>query len=201
MMLNKWCLSYCFLKWDQTVWIRPFLLQHEQRRASATSHCKLNWSVGKHHIVADRLYNQREIAVICFAPAMIVLMRGVQDPEERDERVKRTYTVRNVFCLSFFERERERERERAGANPSSGSSFRQYNIKSIHRPYYTEHSKDIWQSTCNVSFHLNMHASILNSVPAMHTTSLTELQQERYYRLKNAITPRVFLSFSIAILP
>ncbi len=25
-------------------------LQHEQRRASATSHCKLNWSVGKHSI-------------------------------------------------------------------------------------------------------------------------------------------------------
>ncbi len=57
-----------FLKWDQMVWIRPFLPQHEQRRASATSHCKLNWTVGKHHIVAHRLYNQWEIAVICFVP-------------------------------------------------------------------------------------------------------------------------------------
>ncbi len=26
MMLNKWCLICCFLKWHQTVWIRPFLL-------------------------------------------------------------------------------------------------------------------------------------------------------------------------------
>ncbi len=26
MMLNKWCLNCCFLKWHQTVWIRPFLL-------------------------------------------------------------------------------------------------------------------------------------------------------------------------------
>ncbi len=135
MMLNKWSLSCCFFKWDQAVWIRPFLPQHEQRRARATSHCKLNWSVGKHHIVAHRLYNQWEIVVICFALAMIVLMRGVQDPEERDERVKPAYTERSVFCLSFF------ERERAGANPSSGRSFRQCNIKRIHRPYNKEHSK------------------------------------------------------------
>ncbi len=33
---------------------------------------------------------------------MIVLMRGVQDPEERDEQVKRAYSV---FCLLFFARE------------------------------------------------------------------------------------------------
>ncbi len=66
---------------------------------------------------------------------MIVLMREDQDPEEREEGVKRAYTVWSVFCLSFF------ERKRAGANPSSGRSFRHYNIKRIHRPYYTEHSK------------------------------------------------------------
>ncbi len=36
--------------------------------------------------VAHRLYNHGETAVICFALAM--LMRGVQDPEERDKRVR-----------------------------------------------------------------------------------------------------------------
>ncbi len=49
-------------------------------------------------IVADKLYNHWEIAVICFAPAMIVLMRGVQDPEESMLNVD----IRSVFCLSFF---------------------------------------------------------------------------------------------------
>ncbi len=95
---------------------------------------------------------------------MIVLMRGVQDPEEREtsELSVHTWYGTSFICHSSS----SRERERAGANPSSGRSFRQYNIKRIHRPYYTEHSKDIWQSTCNVSVHLNMHASILNSVPA-----------------------------------
>ncbi len=39
------------------------------------------------YIVAHRLYNHGETAVICFALAMIVLMRGVQVPEEREERV------------------------------------------------------------------------------------------------------------------
>ncbi len=90
MMLNrpKWCLSCCFFfLWDHTAWIKPFLPQHEQRRASATSHCNLNWSLGKHHIVAHKLDNQWEIAVIFFAPAMSV-NAGVQDPEERDEPVK-----------------------------------------------------------------------------------------------------------------
>ncbi len=37
-------------------------------------------------------------------------------------------------------------------------------------------------------------------VPAVHTTYITVLLYERYYRLKNAMAPRVFLSFSIAIL-
>ncbi len=48
-----------------------------------------------------------------------------------------------------------------------------------------------------------MHAqmNVLNSVPAVHTTYLTVLPYGRYYRLKNAMAPRVFLSFSIAILP
>ncbi len=46
-----------------------------------------------------------------------------------------------------------------------------------------------------------MHASILNSFPAVHTTYLTVLLYGRYYRLKNAMAPWVFLSFSIAILP
>ncbi len=42
-----------FFKWHQTVLNQTLSsdkLQHEQRRASATSHCKLNWSVGKHSI-------------------------------------------------------------------------------------------------------------------------------------------------------
>ncbi len=42
---------------------------------------------------------------------MIVLMREDQDPEEREEGVKRAYTVRSVFCLSFFERKRESRRK------------------------------------------------------------------------------------------
>ncbi len=58
---------------------------------------------------------------------MIVLMRGVQDPEERDERVKRAYTERLLSVI-------RRERERAGPNSSSGRSFRHCNIKHIHRP-------------------------------------------------------------------
>ncbi len=40
---------------------------------------------------------------------------------------------------------------------------------------------DICQLTCNVSVHLNMHASILNSVPAVH---LTVQLYGLYYRLK-----------------
>ncbi len=83
-----------------------------------------NWTEAsgntQYHIVPHRLYKHWEIAVICFAPAMIVLMRGVQDPEEREERVKRAYTERHLSVIL-------RERERAGTNPSSGRSFRHYN--------------------------------------------------------------------------
>ncbi len=136
--------------WDQTAWIKPFLQQHEQRRASATSHCNLNWSLGKHHIVAHRLDNQWEIAVICFAPATIVLMREFRTRKRETSELlsAHPHTVRSVFCLSFFfiiEREREQPR-----------------------------------------------------VPAVHTTYITVLLYERYYRLKNAMAPWVFLSFSIS---
>ncbi len=37
----------------------------------------------KHHIVAHRLDNQREIAVICFCSGNDSVNAGVQDPEER----------------------------------------------------------------------------------------------------------------------
>ncbi len=45
--------------------------------------------------------------------------------------------------------------------------------------------------------------NVLNSVAAVHTTYLTVLPYGRYYRLKNAMAPRLFLSsiFNIAILP
>ncbi len=163
----------CFYEWFSESVIHP-----SQRFGFRFEHKR------KHHIVAHRLDNQWEIAVICFAPATIVLMREFRT-RKRDERVKRA---------SAYERERD---ERAAANPSSGRSFRHYDIK------YTHHTT---QSTAkrhlanNVSVHLNMHASILNSVPAVHTTYITVLLYERYYRLKNAMAPRVFLSFSIAIL-
>ncbi len=68
-------------------------------------------------------------------------------------------------------------------------------IKRIHRLYYTEHS--IWQSTCNVSAGMHVQMNVLNSVAAVHTTYLTVLPYGRYYRLKNAMAPWVFLSFSI----
>ncbi len=138
-----------FFLWDQTAWIKPFLPQHAQRRASATSHCNLNWSLGKHHIVAHRLDNQWEIAVICFAPATIVLMREFRTRKrETSELSAHPHTVRSVFCLSFF----FFERERAAANPSSGRSFRHYDIKRIHTPYYTEHSKKAFGKQCFCSF-------------------------------------------------
>ncbi len=50
-----------------------------------------------------------EIAVICFAPAMIVLMQGVQDPVERDKRVKRAYTERLLSVILLRERESRRK--------------------------------------------------------------------------------------------
>ncbi len=143
----------------------------------------------KHHIVAHRLDNQWEIAVICFAPATIVLMREFRTRKrETSELSAHPHTVRSVFCLSFFDgerereererrerererggerererrerregereerAERERERERAAANPSSGRSFRHYNIKRIHTPYYTEHSKKAFGKQCFCSF-------------------------------------------------
>ncbi len=107
-----WC-------WISVNWAAVFL--NEIRRSELdTFFCSMNndvqvqllianWTEAsgntQYHIVAHRLYNNWEIAVICFAPAMIVLMRGVQDPEERDERVKRAYTER---LLSVILRERER---------------------------------------------------------------------------------------------
>ncbi len=114
---------------------------------------------------------------------------GVQDPEERDERVKRAYGTELLLLLLLL-------LLRETANPSSGRSFRHYDIKRIHTPYCTAKR----HLANNVSVHLNMHASILNSVPAVHTTYIMVLLYERYYRLKNAMAPRVFLSFSIAIL-
>ncbi len=61
--------------------------------------------------------------------------------------------------------------------------YKAYTQTTLHRAQ----QKDIWQSTCNVSVHLNMHASILNSVPAVHTTYLTVLLYGRNYRLKKAM--------------
>ncbi len=83
-----------FFLWDQTAWMKPFLPQHEQRRASATSHCNLNWSLGKHHIVAHRLDNQWEIAVICFAPATIVLMREFRTRKRETSELRGSHTER-----------------------------------------------------------------------------------------------------------
>ncbi len=75
---------------------------------------------------------------------------GVQDPEERDERVKRASAYGTERLLSVILR--EGERERAAANPSSGRSFRHYDIKRIHTPYYTEHSKKAFGKQCFCSF-------------------------------------------------
>ncbi len=145
-----------------------------------------------------RLDNQWEIVVICFAPATIVLMRKFRTRKRETSELSAHPHTERLLSVILREGERERERERAAANPSSGRSFRHYDIKRIHTPYYTEHSKRHLAN--NVSVHLNMHASILNSVPAVHTTYITVLLSERYYHLKNAMAPRVFLSFSIAIL-
>ncbi len=51
--------------------------------------CTTSADFGAHTFVAHRLYKHGETAVICFAPAMIVLMQGVQDPEERDSKLVR----------------------------------------------------------------------------------------------------------------
>ncbi len=60
-----------------------------------------------------RLDNQWEIAVICFAPATIVLMREFRTRKrERDERVKRASAYGTERLLSVILREGERERER-----------------------------------------------------------------------------------------
>ncbi len=121
---------------------------------------------------------------------MIVLIRGVQDLEKRDERVKRAYAERHLSVLL---------RERAGANPSSGRLQR--HVQTLQLKAYTQtilhraQQKYIWQFTCNVFIHLNMYASILNSVLAVHTTYITVLLYGRYYSLKNAMAPRVFSSF------
>ncbi len=48
---------------------------------------------------------------------------------------------------------------------------------------------------------MHVQMNVLNSVAAVHTTYITVLPYGRYYRLKNAMAPWVFLSFSIAILP
>ncbi len=67
---------------------------------------------------------------------MIVLIRGVQDLEKRDERVKRAYTEHLLFVIL-----RDREQAQILAAAGCSTTFRHYNIKRIHRPYYTEHSK------------------------------------------------------------
>ncbi len=136
----------------------------------------------KHHIVAHRLDNQWEIAVICFAPATIVLMSG---------------PGRETSELSAHPHTRERE------TSEQPKILAAQIVQTLRYKVYTHHTT---QSTAKrhlanyVSVNLNMHASILNSVPAVHTTYITVLRYERYYRLKNAMAPRVFLSFSIAIL-
>ncbi len=193
MMLNKWCLSCCFLKWDQMVWIRPFLLINCSMNNDMQVRLA-NWTEAsgntQYNILAHRLYYHWEIAVICFATAMIVLIRGVQDLEKRDERVKRAYTEHLLFVIL---------RERAGANPSSGRL--QHHVQTLQHKAYTQtilhraQQKDIWQLTCNVCIHLSMYASILNSVLAVHRTYITVLLYGRYYSLKNAMAPRVFSSF------
>ncbi len=114
----------CFYEWFSESVIHP-----SQRFGFRFEHKR------KHHIVAHRLDNHWEIAVICFAPATIVLMREFRT-RKRDERVKRA---------SAYERERD---ERAAANPSSGRSFRHYDIKRIHTPYYTEYSKKAFGKQC-----------------------------------------------------
>ncbi len=106
----------------------------------------------KHHIVAHRPDNQWEIAVICFAPARIVLMREFRTRKrETSELSAHPHKVRSVFCLSFFFFfffffERERDRERAAANPSSGRSFRHYDIKYTHTILHRAQQKGIWQT-------------------------------------------------------
>ncbi len=129
----------CFYEWFSESVIHP-----SQRFGFRFEHKR------KHHIVAHRLDNQWEIAVICFALATIVLMREFRTPKRETSELS-AHTVRSVFCLSFFfffffff--------ERAAANPSSGRSFRHYDIKRIHTPYYTEHSKKAFGKQCFCSF-------------------------------------------------
>ncbi len=112
----------CFYEWFSESVIHP-----SQRFGFRFEHKR------KHHIVAHRLDNQWEIAVICFAPATIVLMREFRT-RKRDERVKRA---------SAYERERD---ERAAANPSSGRSFRHYDIKYTHTILHRAQQKGIWQT-------------------------------------------------------
>ncbi len=121
----------CFYEWFSESVIHP-----SQRFGFRFEHKR------EHHIVAHRLDNQWEIAVICFAPATIVLMREFRTRKrETSELSAHPHTVR-----------RERERERAAANPSSGRSFIHYDIKRIHTPYYTEHSKKAFGKQCFSSF-------------------------------------------------
>ncbi len=77
----------CFYEWFSESVIHP-----SQRFGFRFEHKR------KHHIVAHRLDNQWEIAVICFAPATIVLMWEFRT-RKRDERVKR--------ASAYTERERE----------------------------------------------------------------------------------------------
>ncbi len=71
---------------------------------------------------------------------------GVQDPEERDEQVKRASAYSTERLLSVILREGEREREGAAANPSSGRSIRHYDIKRIHTILHRAQQKGIWQT-------------------------------------------------------
>ncbi len=169
---NGWILPER-IKWLFYEWFSESVIHPSQRFGFRFEHKR------KHHIVAHRLDNHWEIAVICFAPATIVLMWEFRT-RKRDERVKRA---------SAYERERETSEQ--PQNPSSGRSFRHYDIKRL----YTHHTTQSYSKRhlANMySVNLNMHASILNSAASRAFNNI--LGMNRYYRLKNAMAPRVFLS-------
>ncbi len=91
----------CFYEWFSESVIHP-----SQRFGFRFEHKR------KHHIVAHRLDNQWEIAVICFAPATIVLMREFRTRKrETSELSAHPHTVRS-------EREREQPQILAAADRS-----------------------------------------------------------------------------------
>ncbi len=99
----------CFYEWFSESVIHP-----SQRFGFRFEHKR------KHHIVTHRLDNQWEIAVICFAPATIVLMREFRT-RKRDERVKRASaygTERLLSVIILLLREREQPQILAAADRS-----------------------------------------------------------------------------------